>query len=100
MYGTRRGRRKAHLLHDDSEDESSIDLGLLRGLQDSIVDSALLRAAIILHHGCELVQFEHVVVVHPVTEGREVVLDAAEAPVEVWVFVARVSCCEGVGIPF
>jgi len=78
----KRGRRgEGHLLHDDSEDESSIDFGLLRDPDDGIVDLALLRAAIVLHHGCPLVQVEHVVEVHPVADGREVLLDAAEAPV-------------------
>jgi len=86
-------------LHDDGEDESSVDLGLLGDLHDGIVDSTLLRAAIVFYHGCELVPFKHVVEVHPVTEGREVLLDAAEAPVVVWVLVAPVPYVEGRAVP-
>lgn len=68
-------------MHDNSEDESGIDFGLLRDPDDGIVDLALLGAAIEAHHGCPLVQVEHIVEVHPVADGREVLLDAAEAPV-------------------
>ena len=85
----------AHLLHDDGEDQSRVDLCLLRDFQNGIVDGALFWAAIEMHQRCLLVEHEHVVIVHPVFDRWEVLLYPVETKVEVGILVPLASGAEG-----
>lgn len=85
---------KTYLLHDDSQDQTGIDLGILGDLDDSVVESTLLGAAVVLDHGSLLVEVEHGGEVHPLVERREVLLDAAIADIVVLVGISVVASGE------
>lgn len=55
-------------MHDDSQDQTGIDLRILGDLDDGIVESTLLGAAVVDDHGGLLVEVEHGGEVHPLVE--------------------------------
>lgn len=84
---------KAYLLHDNSQDQTGIDQCFLGNLEDGVVEGALLLTSVVDGHGGLLVELEHVVVVHPLVERGEVLLDSAIA--DVVVLVGEAGTTEG-----
>lgn len=82
---------KAYLLHDNSQDQTGIDLCVLGNLEDGIVHGTLLRAAVVDDHRGLLVEVEHGGEVHPLVERWEVLLDSAIADVVVLVGISIVA---------
>ena len=93
--------RYRYLLHDDAEDDAGVDLGLLRDLDNRVVDGALDRAGIggFDVHEVLLVQVEHVVEIHPVGFGQEVGRVPVEAVVVFGVLVPGIAVGEGEIVP-
>ena len=86
-------------MHDDSEDQSCIDLCFPRDLQNGIVDRTLFRAAIEMHQCRLLVEYEHLAKFHPICDRGEVLLYPTETIVVFGIRVGLVSGGEGWVIP-
>lgn len=87
-------------MHDDSQDQTGIDLRILGDLDDGIVESTLLGATVVDDQGGLLVEVEHGGEVHPLVERREVLLDTAIADVVVLVGVTVVAGGKVGVVPF